>query len=483
MQDVKLSLDQPSPVAPGWLLLDGRTVAVEAQYASRYSVWINLADELKADGEEPVRFRLRISEQDVEMGPCRLIREHGESEFRYRLVPSSQIHDFEKLFFRGRREVLESTALNLPLILSYKEQIDPIFKGYVADLTYDLNAYKNLLDRMDEEYSGEPEEVKEVLQYGILDNVAPGLLDYLDNSLEELARITSDYTQKEHEHHGFFFRKQLWNIILCSPIIARTNLKPRGYSGDSEMMRMIYRRGYVGDSSFGKIMHRHPIDQPAAEAVRSRRRNISGILKAYIRERMDIPGSVNGPAALTRILSVACGPAYEVRDIFTRKEDATAMHFSLLDQDEQALLEASAVVRDVEQKLDTELSVDFIKESVRTMLVNRELQDRWGRFDFIYSMGLFDYLTAPVATAVLTKLYQLLTPGGTMVIGNFKNHRSTRYYMEYWLDWKIIYRDEQELRALASRLPGAELEVEVDSTGIQMLLHIRKNGEDHSDDA
>ena len=120
------------------------------------------------------------------------------------------------------------------------------------------------------------------------------------------------------------------------------------------------------------------------------------------------------------------------------------MHFSLFDQDQQALLEAAGLVSEIEKSLQTEISVDFIKESVRTMLVTRALQERWGQFHFIYSMGLFDYLTAPVAAAVLKKLYQLLTPGGEMVIGNFFVENPSRYYMEYWHDWKIIYRTEED---------------------------------------
>ncbi|GAH98529.1 unnamed protein product, partial [marine sediment metagenome] len=65
------------------------------------------------------------------------------------------------------------------------------------------------------------------------------------------------------------------------------------------------------------------------------------------------------------------------------------------------------------------IEVDYLNASVRTMLATRQLIKEWGQFDFIYSMGLFDYLTPPVATAVLGRLYQLLKPGGDMLIGNF----------------------------------------------------------------
>ena len=150
------------------------------------------------------------------------------------------------------------------------------------------------------------------------------------------------------------------------------------------------------------------------------------------------------------------------------------MHFSFFDQDQQALLEAAGLVSNLERALKTEISADFIRESVRTMLVTRALQEKWGQFHFIYSMGLFDYLTAPVARAILKKLYQLLTPGGEMAIGNFYVLNPSRYYMEYWHDWKIIYRTEDDFSRLVEDLPEAEVSVDFDTTRIQMLLHVRK---------
>jgi extracellular factor (EF) 3-hydroxypalmitic acid methyl ester biosynthesis protein len=93
-------------------------------------------------------------------------------------------------------------------------------------------------------------------------------------------------------------------------------------------------------------------------------------------------------------------------------------------------------------------------------------------------MGLFDYLTKPVATAVLQKLYHLLLPGGEMIIGNFAPENPTMVYMAYWMDWTIIYRSENEMLELASELEGAVASTQRDETGVQILLHIKKQAED-----
>jgi extracellular factor (EF) 3-hydroxypalmitic acid methyl ester biosynthesis protein len=453
------------PILQGWLTAGKRRITVQAAYASRYSVWV------EADGEpygpDIENFEISLNDKLIRIGPCRVLPgENGENARR--LVPVGKTHDFEKLFFHSKIDTLESAAANLPLIFGYKNSIDPAFRNFVSDLTYDLNVYLNALDQMDADCLGEPPEVQEVIHASIIASVGKDLHDFMEKQIGQLDRVVGGFSEKEHEHHGFYFRRQLWNVLLRAPIMARTNLKPRGYNGDSEMMRMIYLDDYQGESTFGKILHKFSVDQPAAQAVRNRRQEVAGMLHRFI-ERSPL----RSPERL-RVLSVACGPAFEVRDILRAPGDCARIHFSFFDQDQQALLEAAGLVSELERALKTEISADFIRESVRTMLVARALQQRWGQFQFIYSMGLFDYLTAPVATAVLKKLYQLLTPGGEMAIGNFYVVNPSRFYMEYWHDWKIIYRTADDFTQLVADLPGAEVCVEYDATRIQMLLHVRK---------
>jgi len=121
------------------------------------------------------------------------------------------------------------------------------------------------------------------------------------------------------------------------------------------------------------------------------------------------------------------------------------------------------------------LSARAVRQSVRTMLRTPSLRDDWGRFDVIYSMGLFDYLVGPVARAVLTKLYDLLDPGGELIIGNFHVGNPTRIYMEYWMDWVLFYRTEEEMLALAAGLPGGRARIDFEETRSQMFLRITKD--------
>jgi extracellular factor (EF) 3-hydroxypalmitic acid methyl ester biosynthesis protein len=91
-------------------------------------------------------------------------------------------------------------------------------------------------------------------------------------------------------------------------------------------------------------------------------------------------------------------------------------------------------------------------------------------------MGLFDYLTPPVAAAVLRRLYALLHPGGTLLVGNFHVGNPNRNYMAYWLDWVLYHRTEDDLRELGAQLPGARVQVGFDPTRCQMFLEIVREG-------
>jgi extracellular factor (EF) 3-hydroxypalmitic acid methyl ester biosynthesis protein len=445
-------------------------IPIYAKQASKYSLWVRFLNSHNfKDGEEFAKLIIPVNGDSAKLGPCRLLSEPNIDGYAGRITFITDFFDLDSLLSNNKIVKLQSEFLNLPLVLAHKENIFREFKDYTSNLNYDLNVYKNLFDKLDSEYQGEPEDVKSLVQRAIIDTEGRKFRSYFDESLEKLESIVKGFSKEEHERHGFYLRKQLWNIIMCAPFMARTNLKPRGYSGDSEMMRMIYANEYAGDSTFAKILNKHPLDHPGSQAVRNRRTLISKKL-TEIKNRCR-----NHADGRCRVLSVACGPAFELKDLLSSAEDFDTFHFTLLDQDKYALFEAAVLVDQIEKSLDRKIGVNYLNESVRTMLATRNLEGQWGRFDFIYSMGLFDYLTPPVAAAVLKKLYELLSPGGEMVIGNFHVSNPSRYYMEYWLDWVLYYRSESDFKELLGDAPSAVMNVSFEDTRVQMFLHVTKN--------
>ena len=453
---------------PGFLTTGTEKIEVEASFASKYSLLVKYCNGKHVEaGSSFSNIVININGKDFKLGSGRIIEEPEASGRCARLVFTEDIFDLESLFLNRKAVILQSSFSNLPIVLAQKKKINADFKDFTADLSYDLSIYKRFFDKADIEYAGEKKNIRELIQRAIIDSEGRKFMLYLDQKIFELSELVANFGREEHESHGFYFRKQLWDFIMCSPFMRRTVLKPRGYAGDSKMMSMIYKNDYQGDTTFCKIMHKHPIEHPAAQAVRNRRRLIYERLKSI--KNKEKKGNQR-----IKILSVACGPAYEIRDLILSSEDCSQYHFTLLDQDKNALKEAAELISERENCLNCKIEVNYINESVRYMLGTSQLDKKWGKFDFIYSMGLFDYLTPPVAKVVLNKLFQLLKPGGGMTVGNFHVSNPSKIYMEYWLSWVLYHRKEQEFKWMIEDDSLAKTEVSFEDTGSQMFLNVKK---------
>ena len=451
-----------------YLVTAGDKIPILAACGSGHTVRVRFLNGDRFDeGSQFCNFQIRFNGTEFHLGPCRLSRNPQTDGYDASVAFLEDVYNLETLFAEKKLIGLRDSFSNLPLVLEYKSRIKPFFKDYAANLSYDLNVYRSFFEDLDREYAKEPPEARDHIQKVILETEGRKFMGFLDEKLRELELMVSGFTREEHESHGYFFRRLLWNVILCSPFMRRTNLKPRGYAGDYVMMKMLYLNRYEGDSTFSKLMHKHPVEHPAAQAVRNRRKLITQTLRKTQRDR-----APNGKRM--KILSVACGPAYELKDILVSPEDCDKYHFTLLDQDQSALDEAASLVAHLEKEWNAKIQVTYLNESVRTMLKASTLVERWGQFDFIYSMGLFDYLTPPVAVGILGKLCQLLDKEGNLLIGNFHGSNPSRCYMEYWLDWVLYYRSEEEFLRLVPDRNRGQAAILFENTKIQMFLHVKK---------
>jgi extracellular factor (EF) 3-hydroxypalmitic acid methyl ester biosynthesis protein len=422
------------------------------------------------------RLRLKFESGELTLGRCRYFAhaEHGSRRASDppavgdgRVVFLETLYDFSSLNRAHSVLELNHRLEQLPVLWSRKENLHPAFREFTADMIYDLQVYRSVFDEIDRNLSEEPPGVRAVVQGVVADAEYGNFCTLFDGKLKELESVVHGFTVEQHERHGFYLRKHAWDIIYASEFMRRTNLKPRGYAGDSMMMRMLYENKFQGWTIFSRFVHRHPVQSAAAQAVRNRLTLLSAAMTRIANER---------GAKVTRVMSVAAGPAWELREVLRDRSDFARFEFSLLDQDPEALSEAKAMVTGLEQQHGATANISYIKESVRTMMRSRDLEKRWGRFSFLYSMGLFDYLTAPVAKVVLRRLYDLLEPGGELLVGNFHVSNPTRLYMEYLMDWVLTYRDENQMLELASSFEGAKVDVVFEATHSQMFLRVRKEG-------
>ncbi len=154
-----------------------------------------------------------------------------------------------------------------------------------------------------------------------------------------------EFNPKEHQFTVFFTSEINFESLSSGFPLGPTLLKPRGFAGDSELMRMIYLNDYQGDTTFAKLMHKHAVEHGAGQSVRNRTALIGRIVN-------DFQSRYDGLSAdRLKVLSVGCGPAFELENILRYSKNPNNFYFSLFDQDPSALRDASDTVRGVEKKL------------------------------------------------------------------------------------------------------------------------------------
>jgi extracellular factor (EF) 3-hydroxypalmitic acid methyl ester biosynthesis protein len=211
------------------------------------------------------------------------------------------------------------------------------------------------------------------------------------------------------------------------PYTSRAFTKPRGYAGDAVMLDYVYQTmptTHVSPMGAGIFQATTRVSMGLSVVYRK------ALLNAYINDTV----SHHYPF---RILSVASGHCRELADSLAL-EPAFEGQFFALDADALSCAEVS--------KTYATDKVQVIHASVKDLLSGKlELGDN---FDFIYSAGLFDYLPTPSASALVQLLSSKLRHDGRLLIANFVPQSFGRGYMECFMDWKLIYRTEEELVAL-----------------------------------
>jgi len=96
------------------------------------------------------------------------------------------------------------------------------------------------------------------------------------------------------------------------------------------------------------------------------------------------------------------------------------------------------------------------------------------KFDLIYCAGLFDYLAPDTCRALMDLWHDSLSPGGLMLIANMNDTKPFRNFIEFILDWQLIYRDSREILSLAPRHCRETTRVIAEPASVNLFLHIRK---------
>lgn len=212
------------------------------------------------------------------------------------------------------------------------------------------------------------------------------------------------------------------------PFTRRSFVKPRGYSGDAQLIDLIYGHSSVADeiakaSPLGQQIYRYTSQSPSPVAVRERR----DILTRYV----DAIATEKGPG--TEILTVAAGHLREADNSVALREKRIK-RWVALDQDP---LSVGSMLRDFRGTC-----VEAIDGSVRGLLGKSH---KIGTFDFIYAAGLYDYLAEKVAIKLTQTCVDMLKPNGVFLFANFARDVDDDGYMETFMDWALLLRSELDM--------------------------------------
>jgi hypothetical protein len=219
----------------------------------------------------------------------------------------------------------------------------------------------------------------------------------------------------------------LSEYLLQDPFTQWSFKKPRGYSGDASLLDIMYENPAADEfvascTDLGKEIFAYTFDAPSTVAARERREILA--------RTVDEMGKRKDGA---EILSIACGHLRE-SELSECLKAGTLKRWVALDQDPVSV----EVVRNANKGTAVVGVEGNVAELMRR---NHDL----GTFDLVYASGLYDYLPRAVAVRLTQRLLELVKDGGDFFFANFSDEIVTDGYMETFMDWPLILRNEHDM--------------------------------------
>lgn len=343
-------------------------------------------------------------------------------------------------------------------------QLPAEFKTFVYEMKDWLEKLKTKIDKL--EADSPVDNWKEAHEYRmtIADTVADYLGQVIPSKYSKVPDLTKGFSPEQLKWATEFAREQIGHLVYGAPFANRAFYKPRGYAGDYEMMNHLYRNELVGKTLFDQCMHKYFIDEPAGAAVKNRGQ--------YLNEKITDLFKTTPYTQPLKILSVASGPAIE-QQLFLQNGNefyGRTAEFTCLDQDEESLKHAQRQLHSIERFVRSGFHFKFNNMAIKNIIAGGcPEQD----YDMIYSAGLFDYFTEPVAQMAAKKMLAAVKPGGHLIIGNFSKDNPSVPFMELILDWHLIYRSEEDLLRIFKGM-GSKIWVEKEPLGVNLFVVIQK---------
>ena len=243
------------------------------------------------------------------------------------------------------------------------------------------------------------------------------------------------------------------------------------YSGDYGLASMMLRDPYEGSSMFAKVLNRLFLD--TAPVVAHRNRII------YLKQRLhEETERLAQQGRVARIFNLGCGPAQEIQNFLIDDPLCDNADFLLLDFNDETITNTSRELEALRTRHRRRTGIKLEKRSVHQILKE---STRTGAgfepasYDIVYCAGLFDYLSDRICRRLLEVFYDLVAPGGLLIATNVDSSNPSRNWMEYVLEWPLVYRDKEGFTKIApDKAPLDAINVKADETGVNIFLEVRK---------
>ena len=262
---------------------------------------------------------------------------------------------------------------------------------------------------------------------------------------------------------------QLWDVagplLQTGAMQLQAREKPRGYAGDYDLLAKICTH-WCCDHPLGRAFDRYFQRLAAPQAVRARTELIAAWMAGQCLRRLE-------QGRHCSLVSVGCGPAWDVHAALAMLPDSSGCSAILLDLDPESLEFAQRRL----EPLVKPGAIASLRENLFRLAQRPERAELLGAPDFLVCSGLFDYLADGPAEALLGLFWQRLAPGGWLVVGNFATHNPTRAYMEWIGNWYLLYRTTDQMHDLGLRagIPENQMTITAERTGVNLLLVARKD--------
>jgi extracellular factor (EF) 3-hydroxypalmitic acid methyl ester biosynthesis protein len=378
--------------------------------------------------------------------------------------------DFDSITANGT-STLQGKFLEFMRSAQQAFHILPEFKLVVADMQIFLQDVRHWLDQVELGIQAQPSGSRQQLEQQVIADAQQPILPMLGLLFEKFEEVCRRIPPELRPAHRTYVKRQLHPIVLCAPFMYRTFKKPLGYAGDYEMVSMMVRDPREGASVFAKVLNTFFLQTPPVVAHRNRITQLKHVLKSEAMRLLPKHRPI-------KIFNLGCGPAKEIQEFLEESDLGNQANFTLLDFNEETLQHTQRVLQDIIARQHRATSVQLVKKSV-TQVLKEAAKSHSGLlasdYDLVYCAGLFDYLPGPICQKLVSAFYHMLAPGGLVLVTNVDETNPARNWMEYSVDWHLIYRNRARMSELCPLgVPEDNCRIQSEESGVNIFMEVRK---------